>query len=160
MHDEKIKRLTLAGLMCAIVVMTTMFAAVPIPGVQGAYANAGDAAVYASAYLLGWPWGVAVAAVGSGLADILLGSALYAPATFVIKGLMALIAAKLLKKGGMRVPWLLVSGLVMAAGYFAYECMLYGASVAMLSIPANLIQAVLGAVLGSVIIRGIETLQK
>ena len=50
--------------------------------------------------------------------------------------------------------------LVMAAGYFAYECMLYGASVAMLSIPANLIQAVLGAVLGSVIIRGIETLQK
>ena len=160
MHDEKIKRLTLAGLMCAIVVITTMFAAVPIPGVQGAYANAGDAAVYASAYLLGWPWGVAVAAVGSGLADILLGSALYAPATLVIKGLMAFIAAKLLKKGGMRVPWLLVSGLVMAAGYFAYECMLYGASVAMLSIPANLIQAVLGAVLGSVIIRGIETLQK
>ena len=91
---------------------------------------------------------------------LLLGSALYAPATLVIKGLMAFIAAKLLKKGGMRVPWLLVSGLVMAAGYFAYECMLYGASVAMLSIPANLIQAVLGAVLGSVIIRGIETLQK
>ena len=160
MHDEKIKRLTLAGLMCAIVVITTMFAAVPIPGVQGAYANAGDAAVYASAYLLGWPWGVAVAAVGSGLADILLGSALYAPATFVIKGLMALIAAKLLKKGSMRIPRLLVSGIVMVAGYFAYECMLYGASVAMLSIPANLIQAVLGAVLGSVIIRGIETLQK
>ncbi|MBQ4610915.1 MAG: ECF transporter S component [Clostridia bacterium] len=160
MHDEKIKRLTLAGLMCAIVVITTMFAAVPIPGVQGAYANAGDAAVYASAYLLGWPWGVAVAAVGSGLADILLGSALYASATFVIKGLMALIAAKLLKKGSMRIPRLLVSGIVMVAGYFAYECMLYGASVAMLSIPANLIQAVLGAVLGSVIIRGIETLQK
>ena len=160
MHDEKIKRLTLAGLMCAIVVITTMFAAVPIPGVQGAYANAGDAAVYASAYLLGWPWGVAVAAVGSGLADILLGSALYAPATFVVKGLMAFIAAKLLKKGSMRIPRLLVSGIVMVAGYFAYECMLYGASVAMLSIPANLIQAVLGAVLGSVIIRGIETLQK
>ena len=160
MNDEKIKRLTLAGLMCAIVVITTMFAAVPIPGVQGAYANAGDAAVYAAAYLLGWPWGVAVAAVGSGLADILLGSALYAPATLVIKGLMALIAAKLLRKGGMRIPRLLVSGIVMVAGYFAYECMLYGASVAMLSIPANLIQAVLGAVLGSVIIRGIETLQK
>ena len=160
MHDEKIKRLTLAGLMCAIVVITTMFAAVPIPGVQGAYANAGDAAVYAAAYLLGWPWGVAVAAVGSGLADILLGSALYAPATLVIKGLMALIAAKLLRKGGMRIPRLLVSGIVMVAGYFAYECIIYGASVAVLSVPANLIQAVLGAVLGSIIIKGIETLQK
>ena len=160
MHDEKIKRLTLAGLMCAIVVITTMFAAVPIPGVQGAYANAGDAAVYAAAYLLGWPWGVAVAAVGSGLADILLGSALYAPATLVIKGLMAFIAAKLLKKGSMRIPRLLVSGIVMVAGYFAYECIIYGASVAVLSVPANLIQAVLGAVLGSIIIKGIETLQK
>ncbi len=160
MHDEKIKKLTLAGLMCAIVVITTMFAAVPIPGVQGAYANAGDAAVYASAFLLGWPWGVAVAAVGSGLADLLLGSALYAPATLIIKGLMAFIAAKLLKKGGMRIPKLLISGLVMVAGYFAYECLIYGASVAVLSIPANLIQAALGAVLGSIVIKGIETLQK
>ena len=160
MHDEKIKRLTLAGLMCAVVVITTMFAAVPIPGVQGAYANAGDAAVYASAYLLGWPWGVMVAAVGSGLADLLLGSALYAPATLVIKGLMALIAAKLLRKGGMRIPRLLVSGIVMAAGYFAYECIIYGAFTAVLSVPANLIQAVLGAVLGSIVIKGIETLQK
>ncbi|MBQ3131681.1 MAG: ECF transporter S component, partial [Clostridia bacterium] len=97
---------------------------------------------------------------GSGLADILLGSALYAPATFVIKGLMALIAAKLLKKGSMRIPRLLVSGIVMVAGYFAYECIIYGASVAVLSVPANLIQAVLGAVLGSIIIKGIETLQK
>lgn len=160
MHDEKIKRMTLAGLMCAIVVITTMFAAVPIPGVQGAYANAGDAAVYAAAYLLGWPWGVMVAAVGSGLADLLLGSALYAPATLVIKGAMAFIAAKLLKKGGMRIPVLLLSGGVMMAGYFVYECIIYGAATAVLSVPANLIQAVLGAVLGSIVIKGIETLQK
>lgn len=146
--------------MCAIVAITTMFAAVPIPGVKGAYANAGDAAVYATAFLLGWPWGVMVAAVGSALADILLGSALYAPATLVIKGLMAFIAAKLLRKGGMRIPKLLVSGIVMAVGYFAYECIIYGASVAALSVPANIVQAVLGAVLGSIIIKGIETLQK
>ncbi len=160
MNDEKIKRMTLCGLMCAIVVITTMFAAVPIPGVQGAYANAGDAAVYGAAYLLGSPWGVIVAAAGSCLADVLLGSALYAPATLVIKGLMALIAARLLKKGGMRMLKLLVSGMVMVAGYLAYECIIYGASVAVLSIPANLIQALLGAVLGSMVIKGIETLQK
>ncbi len=160
MNKDKIKKPAIAALMCAIVVMTTMFAAVPIPGVQGAYANAGDAAVYACAYLLGCPWGVMVAAVGSGLADILLGSALYAPATLVIKGLMAFIAARLLKKSGMRIPRLLVSGIVMAAGYFAYECFAYGASTAALSVPANLVQAVLGAVLGSIIIKGIERLQE
>jgi len=160
MNKDKIKKPAIAALMCAIVVMTTMFAAVPIPGVQGAYANAGDAAVYAAAFLLGRPWGAVVAAAGSGLADLLLGSALYSPATFVIKGVMALMAARLLKKGGSRVLKLMVPGAVMAAGYFAYECFIYGASVAVLSVPANLIQAVLGAVLGSIIIKGIETLQE
>lgn len=159
MHDDKIKTLTLASLMCAIVVITTMFAAVPIPGVQGAYANAGDAAVYAAAYLLGCPWGIAVAAVGSALADLLLGSALYAPATFIVKGLMAFIAVRLLNKKNMRALRLLICGLVMVAGYFAYECILYGASVAVISIPANLIQGVLGAVLGSIVIKGIETIR-
>ena len=159
MHDDKIKTLTLAGLMCAIVVITTMFAAVPIPGVQGAYANAGDAAVYAAAYLLGCPWGIAVAAVGSALADLLLGSALYAPATFIVKGLMAFIAVRLLNKKNMRALRLLICGIVMVAGYFAYECILYGASVAVISIPANLIQGVLGAVLGSIVIKGIETIR-
>ena len=48
----------------------------------------------------------------------------------------------------------------MATGYFAYECIIYGASTAVLSVPANLVQAVLGAVLGSIVIKGIETLQK
>ena len=104
MKQDKIKTLTWAGLMCAIVVVTTMFAAIPIPGVQGAYANAGDAAVYASAHLLGWPWGVAAAAIGSMLADLLLGSALYAPATFVIKGVMALLAVKLAGKVKAMIP--------------------------------------------------------
>ena len=159
MKNEQIRKLTLAGLMCAIVVIATMFAAVPIPGVAGAYANAGDAAVYAAAYLLGAPWGVAVAALGSGLADILVGSALYAPATFIIKGLMALIAAKTVK--GKWGKWMLaVCGIVMTAGYFAYECLIYGAETAMISIPANLAQGVAGALLGAIAIKGIDSFKK
>ena len=152
MKQDKIKTLTWAGLMCAIVVVTTMFAAIPIPGVQGAYANAGDAAVYASAHLLGWPWGVAAAAIGSMLADFLLGSALYAPATFVIKGVMALLAAM--------IPRFLICGGAMVLGYFLYECIIYGASTAVISIPANLMQAVAGALLGAIITKGIDTVRK
>ena len=130
MKQDKIKTLTWAGLMCAIVVVTTMFAAIPIPGVQGAYANAGDAAVYASPHLLGWPWGVAAAAIGSMLADLLLGSALYAPATFVIKGVMALLAVKLAGKVKAMIPRFLICGGAMVLGYFLYECLIYGASTA------------------------------
>ena len=158
MKQDKIKTLTWAGLMCAIVVVTTMFAAIPIPGVQGAYANAGDAAVYASAHLLGWPWGVAAAAIGSMLADLLLGSALYAPATFVIKGVMALLAVKLAGKVKAMIPRFLICGGAMVLGYFLYECLIYGASTALISIPANLMQAVAGALLGAIITKGIITL--
>ena len=146
MKQDKIKTLTWAGLMCAIVVVTTMFAAIPIPGVQGAYANAGDAAVYASAHLLGWPWG--------------LGSALYAPATFVIKGVMALLAVKLAGKVKAMIPRFLICGGAMVLGYFLYECLIYGASTAVISIPANLMQAVAGALLGAIITKGIDTVRK
>ena len=156
MKQDKIKTLTWAGLMCAIVVVTTMFAAIPIPGVQGAYANAGDAAVYASAHLLGWP----TAAIGSMLADLLLGSALYAPATFVIKGVMALLAVKLAGKVKAMIPRFLICGGAMVLGYFLYECLIYGASTAVISIPANLMQAVAGALLGAIITKGIDTVRK
>lgn len=160
MKQDKVKTLTWAGLMCAVVVVTTMFAAIPIPGVQGAYANAGDAAVYASAHLLGWPWGVAAAAVGSMIADLLLGSALYAPATFVIKGIMALLSVKLAGKVKAMIPRFLICGAAMVLGYFLYECIIYGAATALISVPANLLQAAAGALLGSIIARGIDTIRK
>lgn len=157
MRREQTKKLTFTGIMCAIVVIATMFAAVPIPGVAGAYANAGDAAVYVAAYLLGAPWGIVAAALGSGLADILIGSALYAPATFIIKGVMALVAAKTMRER----KWMMaVCGLIMTMGYFAFESLIYGAKTAIISIPANLIQGAAGALLGSIAIKGIDSVRK
>lgn len=162
MKDDKTKLLTAAGMLCAAVVVVTMFAAVPIPNVAGAYVNAGDAAVYASAYLLGWPWGAVVAAIGSGLADLFLGSALYAPATAIIKGGMAAIAAALFKKtqGAWRMVAMLLGGLWMTAGYFGYECIIYGVETALISVLPNLIQALLGALLGGIVLRGLDILHK
>lgn len=80
------------GVLTAIVTVATMFLSIPIPGFSGAYMNAGDAAVYLCAYMIGGWWGAACAGIGSALADILLGAMVYAPATFIIKGCMALIA--------------------------------------------------------------------
>ena len=99
MKQDKIKTLTWAGLMCAIVVVTTMFAAIPIPGVQGAYANAGDAAVYASAHLLGWPWGVAAAAIGSMLAVSSSGQRALRSCDFCNKGRHGAAGGKACRQG-------------------------------------------------------------
>lgn len=58
------------GVLTAIVTVATMFLSIPIPGFSGAYMNAGDAAVYLCAYMIGGWWGAACAGIGSALADI------------------------------------------------------------------------------------------
>ncbi len=143
-------RIVLAGLLAACILLLTIVVAVPIPNMAGAYVNLGDTGVYLAAFLLGGPWGALCAAVGSALADILLGSVLYAGPTFVIKGLMALIAGTLLKKwsGGKRALALLCAGIIMPLGYFLFETCLYGAAAALAGLPANCIQYAVGVVLG------------
>lgn len=136
-------RLVKAGLLCALISVLTIFVQIPIPGVAGAYINGGDAGVYLAAYLLGGPWAAAVAGIGSAIADMALGSMVYAPATLVIKAAMAYLAARIYGRGGhaSRIFAPLAGGLTIIAGYFLYETILFGANVAVISIPFNLIQA-------------------
>ena len=107
--------------------------------------------------LLG-PWyGLFAAGIGSGLADLLAGYAHYVPGTFLIKGLVALIAALLLRpllKKGEKIPfWRLAvielpSEVVMVLGYFGYKALILGKGLsAAASIPNNLVQAAIGIVL-------------
>lgn len=153
MKDKKVLRLVMSGLICAITCLLTMVS-YRIPGTESAYANLGDAGVYLAAAVLGGSFGALAAAAGSALADIILASAIYAPATFIIKGLMALIAALLLKKlsGWKRIFALIPAGIVMPVGYFLYECLLYGVFSAAISIPLNLLQMLIGIVIGYIVI--------
>ena len=162
MNQDKVKQLVLAGLMCAVIAVLTMFISIPIPGVAGGYVNAGDAGVYLAAFLLGGPLGAAAAGVGSALADLLLGSMIYAPATLVIKAGMAYVAAMLYGKisGWKQIFVPLAGGLVMTAGYFLYECLIYGPATAAVSIPFNLMQAAGGAVIAFFITPALVRLRK
>ncbi|MCR5611140.1 MAG: ECF transporter S component [Clostridiales bacterium] len=145
--DEKIKRLAVHGIFTAIIGVLTLFASIPLPvGSGGAYLNAGDAAIFVSAFVLGPFGGAVTAAVGSALADVLHGAVVYAPATLVIKGLMGFLAGLLFKKSKYLAPP--VSGLVMPAGYFVYELILYGMGTALYGLWTNAIQYAFGAVAG------------
>ena len=87
----------------------------------------------------------------------LTGYAHYVPGTFVIKGLVALIAAFLVRpllRKGEKIPfWKLAllelpSELVMVAGYFGYKALILGKGLAAAaSIPNNLVQGAVGIVL-------------
>lgn len=145
--DEKIKRLAVHGIFTAIIALLTLFASIPLPvGSGGAYLNAGDAAIFTASFILGPVGGMITAAVGSALADVLHGAVIYAPATLVIKGLMGLLSGILFKKSKYLAPP--VSGLVMPAGYFVYELILYGIGTALFGLWTNAIQYAFGAVAG------------
>ncbi|MBQ3226246.1 MAG: ECF transporter S component [Clostridia bacterium] len=144
------KQMISAALFAALVLVLTFFIKVPLPN---GYANLGDCAVLLAGWLLGPIYGLASAAIGSMLADIFSGYAMYAAATFIIKGLMALVAYALyqkLKKHANRILSLIISGafaeLLMVFGYFVFEDVLYGAGMALLNIPFNAIQGAVGLI--------------
>lgn len=94
--NDKTKTLALSGLLCSATLLLTLLN-VPLPSGYG-FIHLGDAGVFLSVCLLTTPLGAAAAGVGSALADLILGYAMYAPATLIIKGLTALCAMLVLKK--------------------------------------------------------------
>ena len=97
MKNLSVKKLTLAGVMAALVFVMTYVPKVPVP-VTGGYVHLGDGAIFLAALLLG-PLGIPAAALGSGLSDLLGGYMVYVLPTMVIKALVALIAWKGWKEG-------------------------------------------------------------
>ncbi|MBE5792251.1 MAG: ECF transporter S component [Clostridiales bacterium] len=144
-HDRVLK-IVLSGLFAAVIFVLTAF--VPIPLGHG-YANAGDVFVVLSGVMLG-PWaGLAASGVGSALADLYLGYSVYAPATFIIKGLMAVCAFFVHKavtnKHIKTVIVYLVCEIIMVLGYFLFETLFFGIGIAIADVLGNLLQAAFSA---------------
>lgn len=144
-----VRKIVLSGLFAAVIFVLTAF--VPIPLGHG-YANAGDAFVVMSGVILG-PWaGFAASALASAMADLYLGYTVYAPATFLIKGLMALAASFIGisgKKAFIKIACAYIaSEIIMVLGYFLFETLFFGVYVALADVPGNLIQAAFGAGVG------------
>lgn len=153
MNDKKIRKLVFTALLAALTCVATMVIQIPAP-VSG-YVNLGDCLVLLSAFLLG-PWyGAAAAGIGSMLADLLSGFAIYAPGTLVIKAVMAIAAALLyralpVKRGILRATvGGIVAEIIMIVGYLFYGLVLSESFAASLAgVPGNAVQGVVGLVLG------------
>ena len=109
--------------------------------------------------LLG-PLGIPAAAVGSMLADLLVFPS-YAPITFVVKGLVALVAWLLYRKENIARTLLAfaLAEAVMVAGYFVYEWIVVP-EYAVADILGNTIQAVAGVALGIAFTYAVPRLEK
>ena len=157
----KTQKIVMAALLAALTCVATMIIKIPSP-LKG-YLNLGDCVVLLSGWLLSPLYGFFAAGVGSALADIFSGYATYAPATFVIKGLMALIAYfgfKIFQNKIGNLPSRILSGIaaeiIMILGYFIFEGFLYGFLPSIVNIPANAIQGVAGLVLGVILVKIFE----
>jgi len=139
----------LAGIFAALVFLATYF--IRIPTGTGGYINAGDGVILLAAVWLGYS-AVIPAALGSALADVAAGCALYAPGTFAIKGVMVILAVFILKKMKANLPGKIIAfclaEAVMIIGYFFYGALLYGYAGATVEILPNVAQAAAGVALG------------
>ena len=160
MKGNTTTKIALSAMLASLTCVATMIIQIPSPATSG-YVNLGDAFVIVSAYLLGGIWGAGAAGLGSALADILSGYTAYAPATFVIKALMAIafiVIFKALSKLNLidalsSALAAICSELIMIFGYFAYEALILGYGAAALgAVPANIIQGAVGAFVGVLLV--------
>ncbi len=154
MKPSYIRSLVLAALLAALCCIGTLLFPIPLPG--SGYANFGDCFVVLSGFVLGPVWGAAAAGLGSMLADVLSGYAYYAPATFVIKALMAVTAALIARALRRRcyagtVAASVAAECIMVLGYFLYEWALYGIGTAAVDVIGNGLQGLVSIILASVI---------
>ena len=154
---NKTQILVMSALLAALCCIATMVIKIPLP-FKG-YLNLGDSIVLLASWMLPLQYSFLAAGLGSALADIFSGYVTYAPATFIIKGLMALAAYYIYKilKDKIGNLWSMIIGgiiaeVIMVLGYFVFEGFLYGFIPSMVNIPMNSIQGIAGIVVGTILI--------
>ena len=168
MRDTKLNKLILTALMIAIVTVSTMF--IKIPTLNG-YIHLGDSMVFFSVFLLGKKYGSVASGLGSALGDILAGYAIWAPWTFVIKGLMAIIFGLFLEWSSnnetepkkianisiMSYLGMILAGLEMCFGYYLANGIIYGNwLVALAEVIPNIGQFSVGIVISALLVNALS----
>ncbi len=161
--NNKLQKTVFTALFMALCCVGTLIY-IPSPASNG-YLNMGDCFVILSGWFLGPVYGFLAGGIGSAISDLLLGYASYAPATFLIKGIMALVCFYMIKALSkafcgkrislLRIASALVSETIMVSGYFLYDALLMKSFISPLSgIPGNAIQGFFG-ITASVILAGV-----
>lgn len=161
--NNKTFKIVLSAMMMCLIMVAILFIRIPIPFTQG-YAHLGDAMIFLAVLVLGWRVGAVTAGVGAMMGDVIGGFAAWAPWTFAIKAIMAIILGIALEmvykkenvtKGkllAVEIIAMIVSGAFMCAAYYAAEGIMYGNWIAPLAgIPWNIGQFAIGMVIALIL---------
>lgn len=148
------RTLATTGIMTALVLGLTLIHITVTP--IGGYVHLGDIVIYFTAFAFG-PWaGLIAGGLGTGLADVVSGYAIFAPLSLVVHGLQGFVAGWIATRGShplRLVAAVIVGGIILVGGYFAGEALvpvLGGLAVAVSEVPFNLVQAAFGSLGGAV----------
>ncbi|MBP8312859.1 ECF transporter S component [Clostridium neonatale] len=151
------KDLVETALLTTLVFVATAFINIRLPILSsGGLVHLGNVILFAAAILFGKKKGAIAGAVGMAIFDLSSGWALWAPFTFIVRGIMGYIVGAIAysnNKNGdnflINILAVFVSGIWMIIGYYITEVILYGNLLApVASIPGNITQLVVGLVLG------------
>ncbi|MFP3154794.1 ECF transporter S component [Lachnospiraceae bacterium ZAX-1] len=145
----------ISAVFAALVFIATLFINVRLPiSMNGGLIHLGNVPLFIAAIVFGKKQGALAGAIGMGLFDILGGWIIWAPFTVVIRGVMGyIIGAISEKRAGKNVLLntlaIVVAGIWMIAGYYTAEVILYHNFVTpFTSMPGDVIQVIVGAILG------------
>ncbi len=135
--------------MALFVAFTAVATYLHIPGPSSSYFNLGEVAIYTIALTFGARAGGIAGATGSALMDIILGYSIWAPFTFIIKGLEGWIVGRISQKGDWKYNLIaiMVGGNLMIAGYAVAKAMLLSWAVVLPEIGIDFAQMLIGGII-------------
>ena len=156
-RNTSTKDIVLSGLLISLVFLSTKFINIKLPiSINGGLIHIGSSMLFMSSIVFGKKKGAAAGAFGMGLFDIVSGWAAWAPFTFVIRWVMGYLVGWISNAGernGRNFFWnlaaVLTGSMWMLIGYFFAEVVIYGNWIKpFTSIPGNIVQIVVGALIG------------
>ncbi len=157
------KQIALDAMFVALTLVFTAFVNIQIPsfGGAGGLIHLGNVPLFIAAMVYGKRTGALAGALGMGLFDILSGWVAWAPCTIITCGLMGFVVGLICynKKGfGYKVVAILAALAIKLAGYFIFESFIMGngAAAALKSVPGNIIQIAVAAIIVLIIIAPLE----
>lgn len=163
MEKVNVRSLVVSAILAALVIVSIFFIKIPMIG-QG-YVHIADSFILLSA-LLGPFYGFLVGGIGTMLADLLAGYAIYAPWSLMVHGLQAILMALLIGKVA-DLTWvkffiggLVISFFTVVLGYAVVEYILSGGqmALALATIPINFLQILAGTAVGTALYGPIKKL--
>lgn len=161
--ESPAKQIAVDAMFVALTLVFTACINIQIPSFSGAggLIHLGNVPLFIAAMVYGKRTGALAGALGMGLFDLLSGWAMWAPCTVITCGFMGFVVGAICKKKktiAVRLVAVVAALAIKLLGYFIFESFIMGngAAAAFKSVPGNVVQVMVAAIIVFIIISPLE----